>query len=764
MGSQSTPKPPGAKLLWLLWALTIAAIAGSVLSIGRPSPKATAFRQTAQGWKALPEPGTRARRLRISGGGVAWLQNPEGLSRLEGTRWHAFTAFDFGTSGGDLPGGFVLDGEEVWGAGSSGVIHFDGKRWQHYPGSLASGNVTSIAAARGQVWAIDSLGNLSHFDGHAWAVHKLDLPGVRWTSAEDDDPKLATASDGSLWLVFQGLWRYDGASWTPVPAVSSQAWLLGTTQAGSYTWKGKKTETRGGVWVFDGGKAVGFDVDGSRKMAYSMQDLGLLDAATLYAVAGRPPVFVIASSQGLTWFDGSQWHGEQIRSLGVATVSNVDVAPDGSIWGIGYRRFSFAYSRSKAIWALSTLFLLAIAVLYSIWFSARKDHYQREAAREAILHATGTLPEHLKKPDPSPAKTSAGVVAVLVLGIGGYWAVRRHWPGAPIWLLPVFVLGVHVIGIVADSLKKRKPLPSDPIEPGGPPRYDWGKSITPMLGSLAVLVLLYGGVIARHFNIRWLAAVPGVAFLFGGRFLFHGYEVFRGRQVEREIKQCRYGKALELLDGPLGWLATFRIKLLRVDALLLSGRAGEAEPILRELVESHRGTSGKTLAFEHLGRVLLALRRFGDARRAFEAAARLTPTRPAAYAGLAEVGLREASDPAAALADAARALELHRKSLLGRKTARERLASIRGNQAWALAALGRGAESQQALEAGAAEIDQQYKPEAAGFYWRAGMAMLALGNSTAAAGHFRRAVELDPQGYYGGLAAQPLRQHSVWGR
>jgi len=58
---------------------------------------------------------------------------------------------------------------------------------------------------------------------------------------------------------------------------------------------------------------------------------------------------------------------------------------------------------------------------------------------------------------------------------------------------------------------------------------------------------------------------------------------------------------------------------------------------------------------------------------------------------------------------------------------------------------------------------RNYTPEVAGFYWRAGMAMLAIENSTAAIGHFRRAAELDPEGYYGRLAAKHLSQYSVWG-
>jgi hypothetical protein len=43
------------------------------------------------------------------------------------------------------------------------------------------------------------------------------------------------------------------------------------------------------------------------------------------------------------------------------------------------------------------------------------------------------------------------------------------------------------------------------------------------------------------------------------------------------------------------------------------------------------------------------------------------------------------------------------------------------------------------------------------------MALLAIESATTAIGHFRRAAKLDPEGYYGRLAAKHLSQRSVWG-
>lgn len=381
--------------------------------------------------------------------------------------------------------------------------------------------------------------------------------------------------------------------------------------------------------------------------------------------------------------------------------------------------------------------------------------------REAVLHATGALPEDLK--ESSGWKAAGAIVAVLALGGGGYGVAKHYWRAAPTRLLPVFLVASLVIATVTESLIKRRPKPSDPIGPGGPPRDDWAASRAAILGGLAVLVLLYGVRIASYLHLWWFVAFPDSALLLGGVFLYTAYDLFRSYRVEREIKRCRYGQALEMLDGPLRWPSTEPWKMLRVDALFFSGRAREAEPILREMVETRNAAVHKTLAFEHLGRVLMAQDRYEDAKRAFEAAAMLMPARSAAYSDLAELRLLQGFEPVEALEDAERALQLHRDSLLERKKGKERLATIRGNQAWALARLGRSAESQQAIEAGAREMDLHYIPEVAGFYWRAGMAMLAIENVTAAAGHFRRAAELDSQGYYGRLATEHLSQHSVWG-
>jgi tetratricopeptide (TPR) repeat protein len=255
-------------------------------------------------------------------------------------------------------------------------------------------------------------------------------------------------------------------------------------------------------------------------------------------------------------------------------------------------------------------------------------------------------------------------------------------------------------------------------------------------------------------SIWWLAAIPSIAVLVGIQFfLYHTL-------VDREIKRCHYGRAVKMIDGLLGWSSTDVVRLQKADALFYWGRAQEAEVILRELVQLSRSRADRLVAFERLGLVLLALGRYPEAKRSFEAAAARRPTRSVAFSGLSELRLRQGLLPGQALADAEQALKKHRSELSERFSS-EGLTSIRGNQAWALALLGHAAESEQAIGLGAREIDPKHKPELAGFHWRAGMAMLAIEKASSAADHFRRASELDPEGYYGGLARQQLREHSL---
>ena len=117
---------------------------------------------------------------------------------------------EFGLGGVYLSGGVALDGEELWAATEKGVLHWDGQRWKSY-GEVRNGS--STVAAKGQVSVIEESGELWHFDGTQWTNEKVDLPG-------ENVPELARTSDGTLWILRDGLWRREGSAWRTVKSDS----------------------------------------------------------------------------------------------------------------------------------------------------------------------------------------------------------------------------------------------------------------------------------------------------------------------------------------------------------------------------------------------------------------------------------------------------------------------------------------------------------------------------------------------------------------
>ena len=764
MAPQPPLKPPNAKQFWLalfaLFGLSIGVLL-VVPKLVHPLVPANAilFRETPGGWVKLPPLAGRAEQILISDGGTVWVQTSyqDMISRLDGTSWHAFSPSGSRAKSTSLYGNLALDGEGLWGATGEGVIHFDGARWWRYRPTVATEHPTSIAAAHGQVWMIDHVGNLSHFDGRVWTAHKLDLPGVSWSDRIGvfRVPVLALTSDGSLWLAWDGLWRFDGATWTRKIEAARRPDLIGTALDA--------------VWVKEGDDLVDVSMDGARQARHTPGDMGLSVSPGVWNVAGRAGQAVFTTNLGLLRFDGRQWNAPVHPGLGIAVFSGVAVAPDGSAWGIGYPPPPARSRRLTATFLLAVggLITLIAMIVLPARFMLQQSRYHEQAIREALEHGTGSQPVGPQPVEPAKLfgpKSAGWIIALgVIASIGGYFVMRKYFPDAPAWWLLVFYLVVHVAATLKQSLKKRKPLPSDPIGPGGPPRYEWKKSILAIAGGLAVLALLNFDFVARFLGLKGVGALLTVGIAVAGYVAFQIYDYYRNTRVERAIEQCRYQDAVAVLDGPLRWPATGLWKLTRADALFYAGRLREAEPLVREVIGTDRNPVGKALALERLGLILIEDNRFDDATRAFEAAVKLLPVHSAAYNGLAEVRLRRGAEPEKALEYAEQALERQRASLVQRKSARERFGSIRGNQAWALAILGRSTEAQEAIDAGLRETAPKHKPELAGFYWRAGMAMAALYNSTAASAHFRKAAELDPQGYYGGLAAWNLREHSVWG-
>jgi tetratricopeptide (TPR) repeat protein len=78
-------------------------------------------------------------------------------------------------------------------------------------------------------------------------------------------------------------------------------------------------------------------------------------------------------------------------------------------------------------------------------------------------------------------------------------------------------------------------------------------------------------------------------------------------------------------------------------------------------------------------------------------------------------------------------------------------------KAWAQGVLGRRKDAEASLENAIQATNKKTLPDLATTYYRAGMAMQALGDDAAARDYWKRAAELDPRGKRGTLANAALR-------
>jgi tetratricopeptide (TPR) repeat protein len=747
------PDKPALKHPMLLPTVLLVAIVAATFLVPKLfhtllETPAALFRQTARGWEPAPRPPARPHDVRVSSRGTVWVSTSGGgFSRLAGSKWTSYSAKEIGARSGFLSGGFVLDGEDVWAVAPEGALHWDGRRWHCHRDAVATETACSIAAAGGRAWIVDSHGNFSSFDGARWTVRKLDLPGVEWDAKHVAWPKLARTADGALWLARTGLWRFDGARWAAVspPGRSlREAELLAATQDR--------------VWLDDDGTLRSVSSDGLTWAEYA------------------PPSSVqdVVSAQGRTWLvlydgiveaEGAGWRRLPFPGNGMKFIDSIALAPDGRLWAVA--RPDTRQSLRLTAGALATLMLLLLLALIAtlVWMAKRRSRSRRqknERILEAMRHATGEVPDELKEAlDRQAAKSDpwrTGLILGLAL-VGGSIAfvlLRRKWPEAPAWLIPVLAVAIHLVVTFLQSLVKRRPLPSDPIGPGGPSRYDWGKTAK-ALGAAAVLVLALN---ANHIPLPRPLQGSSLLLLLLVPFL---YQLLAIRAMERAMWRADYDAALKVIRL-FHFLDSESATALRRRGyvFLLAARYREAEAALRQAAAKQGTGFDSAVTIEFLGDALMEQGRYDEALRSYQAALHALPGFRRPYRGMAELTLRLANNPPQALE------YVESSAVAGRFNFRERFLRGRSNddywalKAWALGQLGRSGEVAPAIEKAFKATNRKSCVDMATTTYRAGMAMRAMGDETAATGYFKRTLELDPHGRRGALAQTALGRRSVW--
>ena len=681
---QPSQKPSLKAPLILLALLFLAGNLGLRWMHSRATASNPIFHQTKSGWQQLPSPGGLPERLRVSSNGTVWVLTwgRTALSRWDGSTWHYYKDTDFGTKTTYSDGNFALDGEQVWAPAGQGILHWDGQRWQSNR-EVPVSRGASIVAGDGQVWVVDDTLKLHHFENGKWTSEKLVLPGVNPEQAkEGGNPELARTADGTVWLVGQSVWRRDGANWVVVTADGrpiEDATLIGTT--------GDR------LWLSDVSGLRAVSKDASAQGVYQTAQTGIADEVTVNDVASDGKLTWFATSAGLTEFDGSHWRQLPRPSEKVPGIHAVASAPDGTLWAIGATPGGLFRNMG---YLLPLLFLLPLGLLgASLWFFQRirrRQLQQHQRVTQAVQHATGEVPVELEIGERRLA-SSGFVWAFLIFGSGvGFYLLRKVWPNAPYWMVPVLFVSIHLAITFQQSLVKRRPKASDPIGPGAPSQYDWGKTLKSVAGAV-LFILIFN---ANRFPA--LRFFRGYTF-WAGLVIVVGYKGLGLRLMNQATRRGDYDAALKIVR----WFHFYNpsgSEAMRMSGhiLLMAGRYREAEDALRRSFTSSHAAQTYGMALEYLGDTLMELGRYDEATRSFEAALHTFTWLRRPYRGMAEMALRRGKDPQQALQYVESIVDFTGLSRIQRQNNGRPQDDYWALKAWALASAGRASEVAEAIE------------------------------------------------------------------
>jgi hypothetical protein len=334
MPSDSTPafstlrKEPVIEGPSYLMVIAFAVVAAAVVVLAMPAAFTRRLMYLQNDvWYAPREFGLDPGQLAISPSGAVWSAQSFDLVTFDGGRYTHHSANRLGTGARKkLRGGIAFRNGEVWAAHEEGVLRFDGTAWRLYPEALKTARPESIAANRDGVWVVDDSGHLSHFDGSSWSITDLSavLPRAAWgNSLIAGHPKVALAADGALWIVWRGLWRFDGRNWReilPNGAPAPDAGLVG--EAGRRLWFVRGRDILQAV-----------NPSGDVTAQYTRGALGLGPKSVIGAVAEAGNLTYVGTSEGLIVL------GDGIRQRIAApkfapVITRLAVSPQGAIFAL----------------------------------------------------------------------------------------------------------------------------------------------------------------------------------------------------------------------------------------------------------------------------------------------------------------------------------------------------------------------------------------------------------------------------------------------
>jgi Tfp pilus assembly protein PilF len=388
--------------------------------------------------------------VRVSSSGVVWTTSavPFGIVRIDASGQRLYGEDDFPSPAMSISA-FTLDGEEVWAIADSGVLHFDGQAWEALPQAVTSDASLSIAVGRQGVFMIDAYGNLSHRSSGGWIFSNVRdfLPGVN-SSDYHPDARLLATPDGSLWLQWERLWRYDGHTWEEADSFQAQSdyrYLLGYT--GNRVWSWLPSQS-----------LLATSLDLTDSVRYSLPKIGLQADTQFYAAAesrAEETTALFLTSEGLVQFKDDQWR--RLLADLPPDAASMTVAPDGSLWVTSFMTSAIVTGQTTSVlwsWLLSNFPLIVIVLFFMESQVSRLIGRRFDRSKQVQAYLQTAVPDVVEYSPPSGLNwqrwlhVAFFLLLVLVIGTVSFFLESPNGPLNPTSGLVLTV----VLLVLADRL------------------------------------------------------------------------------------------------------------------------------------------------------------------------------------------------------------------------------------------------------------------------------------------------------------------------
>ncbi len=728
------------------------------------------------------------------------------LQRTDTARWWSdwdFYGQRYWDNRGSKLRGITAVNNTFWGITDEAVIHFDGETWLAYPEALVTDQPRQIVASPNKVWVLDAFGNLSQLNDHQWTTQSLaeTMPNVTWNSNSYPQLVLTTGEGQSnLWLMHEGLWRYDGTQFQPYcpydHCFPDGQIINGSQPDQENIWIQQENET----WRMSG--------DGQL-----FQNMGIQTGGhNVHEVVELENKFWFATDNGVQYWDGNvltpYWFPPDLVT---GHTSQLALLPDGSVLAVmdvnpGIRLGVFMREFAAPLLVIVLVILLFVVGLRWLgeWLAGgtKQSLVQRIKNNQLILERVSGMPDW--EPPITPAELENKHTEKWIVR-AGRWVVKvaisllivfglpRLWPDMPEFLDIVLWFGAGLIvstllpskeekaqaAMQKRQLKKNvaesdakdskldrwliKMMPNwEQLSDTTYGRFLQSGTLIAALVLLSIFMIFVIGplmdrIVNTHGGIVILIILGFFSLLGVAGIIFERLPAWR---LMRLIKKADFAEAINqsvtLRQTPLTSASAMTGAVLAI-----AGEYEQAEKIARkELARTFDLTTprAQSLLLNTLGRALTSQGRYEDAIQAIEAAILIRPGWYDLYNALAEAHLMNGTQPELAVKLAETAVRQKRRTWFwGLLIERDLYGEGYANQAWALMRLHDRKRAHRMLKRAFRWASPRSRHNLAGIHLRAGHVHLLDGDRALAVEHFTKARQIGNRGNYGRLAAKAMQ-------